>query len=111
MRKTMSLQYKPASEPLHISVKFLNFVGAGGYRYGSNTLIDSLVVDGLWDPYGNYHMGTPLPISISTSVYRGTSLIRNSAPLGHYSRSLPRALWWSKGGGVFLMSEVPLYSG
>ena len=35
---------------------------AGGYRYGSNTLIDSLVVDGLWDPYGNYHMGkSPAP--------------------------------------------------
>ncbi|KAJ1480997.1 acetyl-CoA acetyltransferase, partial [Baffinella frigidus] len=29
----------------------------GGYRYGSNTLVDSLVVDGLWDPYGNFHMG------------------------------------------------------
>jgi len=28
------------------------------------------------------------------SVYRGTSLIRNSAPLGPYSRTMPRALWW-----------------
>jgi len=28
-------------------------------------------------------------------VYRGTSLIRNSAPLGPYSRNMPRALWWS----------------
>ena len=27
--------------------------------------------------------------------YRGTSLIRNSAPLGPYSRNMPRALWWS----------------
>jgi len=26
--------------------------------------------------------------------YRGTSLIRNSAPLGSYSRPVPRALWW-----------------
>ena len=26
------------------------------------------------------------------SVYRGTSLIRNSAPLGPYSRTMPRAL-------------------
>ena len=41
--------------------------------------------------------------------YRGTSLIRNSAPLGPYSRTMPRALWWSYGGGRFLMSEVPLY--
>ena len=27
--------------------------------------------------------------------YRGTSLIRNSADLGPYSRPMPRALWWS----------------
>ena len=41
--------------------------------------------------------------------YRGTSLIRNSAPLGPYSGTMPRALWWPWGGGLFLMSEVPLY--
>ena len=33
-------------------------------------------------------------ISSSVSVYRGTSLIRNSAPLGSYSRTMPRDLWW-----------------
>jgi len=36
------------------------------------------------------------------SLYRVTSLIRNSAPLGPYSRTMPRALWWSLGRGVFL---------
>ena len=41
--------------------------------------------------------------------YRGTSLISNSPPLGPYSRTMPRALWWSWGGGVFLMNEVPLH--
>jgi len=41
-------------------------------------------------------------------AYRGTSLIRNSAPLGPYIRTMPRALWWSKGAGLFLISEVPL---
>ena len=29
--------------------------------------------------------------------------------LGPYSRTIPRALWWSLGGGLFLVSEVPLY--
>jgi len=29
------------------------------------------------------------------SYFRGTSLIRNSAPLGPYSTTMPRALWWS----------------
>ena len=41
--------------------------------------------------------------------YRGTSHIRNSAPLGSYCRTMPRALWWSSGGGLFLMSEEVLY--
>ena len=40
---------------------------------------------------------------------RGTSLIRNSTPLGPCSRTLPRALWRSQGGRLFLISEVCLY--
>jgi hypothetical protein len=31
--------------------------------------------------------------------YRGTSLMRNNASLGPYSMTMPRALWWSWGGG------------
>ena len=27
--------------------------------------------------------------------YRGTSLMRKRTPLGPYSRTMPRALWWS----------------
>ena len=41
-------------------------------------------------------------------AYRGTSLIRNCRPLRPYSRTMPRALRWSWGGGAFLMSVVPL---
>ena len=41
-------------------------------------------------------------------VYRGTSLIRNTALLGPYIRIIPRVLWWYKGEGMFLMSEVLL---
>ena len=41
--------------------------------------------------------------------YTRTSLIRNSAPLGPYSRTMPRALWDALGGGLFLMSEVLRY--
>ena len=32
--------------------------------------------------------------------YRGTSPIRNSAPLGPYHRTMPRALWKPLGGGA-----------
>jgi hypothetical protein len=30
-------------------------------------------------------------------------------PPGPYSRTKPRTIWWSWGGGLFLTSEVPLY--
>ena len=39
--------------------------------------------------------------------YRGTWLIRKNAPLGPYSRTMPRTLWWPKLMMLFLMSEVP----
>ena len=29
------------------------------------------------------------------SPYRGTSLMRKRTPLGPYSRTMPRGLWWS----------------
>ena len=32
-------------------------------------------------------------------IYRCTSLIRNTHLLGPYSRTMPRAPWWSWGGG------------
>src|SRR5579862_3220116 len=28
-----------------------------GYRMGNGTLVDSMILDGLWDPYDNCHMG------------------------------------------------------
>ena len=40
--------------------------------------------------------------------YRGISLIRNSGRLGPCSRTMPRALWQSQGGGQFLIHEVLL---
>ena len=43
--------------------------------------------------------------------YRGTSLIKNSTPLGPYSRNMPRALLRLSGGGLFLTGEVPMYMG
>ena len=46
------------------------------------------------DPLTDDNVKEVLPLPQLTD-YRGTSLIRNSAPLGPYSRSMPRALWWS----------------
>ena len=43
-------------------------------------------------------------------IYRGTSLIRNSAPLRLYRRPMSRVPEESSGGRHFLMGEVPLYT-
>src|SRR5215204_3168845 len=31
--------------------------GREGYRLGNGTLVDSMIQDGLWDAYNDYHMG------------------------------------------------------
>ena len=63
-------------------------------------------------------------MSRTLAPYMATSPIRNSAPLRSYVRTKPRALRWSgqtsprylgsfvvpRGGGLSLMSEVPLYA-
>ena len=46
-------------------------------------------------------------ITAVARAYRGTSLIRNSPPQGSYSRTMPRALWESYGGGGFLGARYP----
>jgi len=40
--------------------------------------------------------------------YRGTSLIRNSAPLGPYSATMPGALWTPRGGAVSYERGTPV---
>ena len=39
---------------------------------------------------------------------RGASLMRKSPSLGPYRRPMPKALWWSEGVWLFLLSEVLL---
>jgi len=36
--------------------------------------------------------------------------MRQSLPLGPYSRTMPRTVWWSQEMGVFLPSDVTLYT-
>ncbi len=37
-----------------------------GYRMGHAQLIDSMIKDGLWDPYNNFHMGNAAELCCST---------------------------------------------
>ena len=57
---------------------------------------------------GRYNVRAVCHLSEGCSLYWGTFHIFNNAPEGPYSRTMPMALWWSWGGGLFLMSEVPL---
>ena len=45
--------------------------------------------------------------NLTCAVFRGTSLIRNCPPLGPYSRTMPRALWWYYGEWRFLRARYP----
>ena len=54
-------------------------------------------------------LGTQAGPNAGASAYRGTLLTRNNALQGPYRRTIPRVPWWSLAGGLFLMSEVPLY--
>ena len=46
-----------------------------------------------------------VPLCLIFIEDRGTSRIRNRHPVGPYSRTAPKALWWSWGDGLFLMSK------
>lgn len=35
-----------------------------GYRMGNQNIVDSLIKDGLWDPYNNWHMGTAAELCV-----------------------------------------------
>ena len=39
------------------------------------------------------HTALTPTLPLKRYMYRGTSLTRDSSPLGRYSRTLPRALW------------------
>ncbi len=36
----------------------------GGYRMGHNQVTDSMIKDGLWDPYKNFHMGEAAEVTV-----------------------------------------------
>ena len=59
-------------------------------------------VQGRTRPWREHLWGAETPSRAKSGVivsYRGPSLTGKSAPLGTYSRNVPRAQWWSWGGG------------
>src|SRR5690606_9991723 len=41
----------------------------GGYRMGPAQLVDSMVNDGLWDPYNNWHMGSAAELCVKENRF------------------------------------------
>ncbi|HEU4753721.1 MAG TPA: beta-ketoacyl synthase N-terminal-like domain-containing protein, partial [Armatimonadota bacterium] len=73
-----------------------------GYRMGNGELVDSMVHDGLWDAYGNYHMGCTGEL-----CGREHGITRESADAWAYI-SNTRALAASAEGGAFAREIVPV---
>ncbi len=40
-----------------------------GYRMGPATMVDSMIKDGLWDPYNNFHMGSAAEICVKENHF------------------------------------------
>ena len=59
-----------------------------------------------FSPLGDY---APADLVRTFCLLQGYLAHQKPRPLGPYSRTMPRALWYSYGGGRFLMSEVNLY--
>ena len=80
----MGLKYEPSSEPLHVSVDLIQrclFREVGQKADAERS--ETRLARGLGKS------------PVADFLYRGTSVIRNSAPLGPYSRTIPRVIWWS----------------
>ncbi len=57
-----------------------------GYRLGDGTIIDSMIKDGLWDVYNNFHMGSAAEIIADRFNFSRQQLDEYS--LGSYDRTL-----------------------
>ncbi|MCM2281674.1 MAG: thiolase family protein [Bdellovibrionaceae bacterium] len=41
----------------------------GGFRMGHTNLVDSMIHDGLWDPYNNWHMGMAAELCVKENTF------------------------------------------
>lgn len=63
-----------------------------GYRMGNTTMTDSMVKDGLWDPYNNFHMGNAAEICVKENHF--TREQQDEFAIGSYKKAQEA---WSKG--------------
>jgi acetyl-CoA C-acetyltransferase len=72
-----------------------------GYRMGHGTLVDSMIKDGLWDPYGDKHMGSCAEMCVSK--YSFTREQQDAFALESYKRAQAAVK-----GGLFADEIVPV---
>lgn len=56
-----------------------------GYRMGSQSIVDSMIKDGLWDPYNNFHMGNAA--EICSKEYNFTREAQDAFAIDSYKKA------------------------
>ncbi|MFP5519638.1 MAG: thiolase family protein [Bdellovibrionia bacterium] len=56
-----------------------------GYRMGSQSIVDSMIKDGLWDPYNNFHMGNAAEICVKENNF--TREQQDEFAIGSYKKA------------------------
>ena len=72
-----------------------------GFRMGPATMTDSMVKDGLWDPYNNFHMGSAA--ELCAKDYKFTREQQDEFAIGSYKKAQEA---WNK--GVFKNEIAPV---
>lgn len=72
-----------------------------GYRMGSQTIVDSMIKDGLWDPYNNFHMGSAA--EICATDYKFTREAQDQFAVDSYKKAQD-----AQSKGVFTQEIVPV---
>jgi acetyl-CoA C-acetyltransferase len=72
-----------------------------GFRMGNASMTDSMVKDGLWDPYNNFHMGSATEITVKE--YKFTREQQDAFAIDSYKKAQDA---WAK--GVFKNEIVPV---
>ena len=57
-----------------------------GYRMGSTQILDSMIKDGLWDPYNNWHMGNAAELCVSE--YKFTRQEQDDFAINSYKKAI-----------------------
>lgn len=72
-----------------------------GYRMGPTQIVDSMIKDGLWDPYNNFHMGNAAEVCVKE--HNITREQQDAFAIDSYKKAQEA---WSK--GVFKNEIVPV---